>query len=303
MKNRRPYLILSLNTNNIRLLHHLWPSVGTSAVRQAGGRWLRESSNATMKTNTQDCTAVERATRLFQAGFTQPALDVIEIALGQSPNDGYLYLLQATILHAQQDWAEALAAMETASSIVPLTKGGQLVLADCYSYLGKHDLALTAYRHLLLQPALDVDLYAGLYAGFKRAGRLDLALESCRQAVAISHDNHEAYFAMAHCMASLSYASHRVTAVLRKALDLAPDVPCYRLSLVAQLDLTKQQREAYQVLAARPVEFLDVLRCPCLVRQLLYLCIWAGDIERSSHLGGMLARFNQGKTDQQSVSP
>ncbi|MCH2115632.1 MAG: tetratricopeptide repeat protein [Pirellulales bacterium] len=176
---------------------------------------------------------------------------------------------------------------------MPLTVGGELVLADCYSHLGKHQLALLSYEHLLSRPALPVDYYAGLYAGFNRAGKDELAMTACRKAIELSPDNDEAYFGMAHCMSALAYPPRQITTILRKALDISPDKSEYRISLVLQLFLTKRCRQAYEVLTKREPEILESLSCSCSARQLIELCIWAGDQERCSKLGAILARLSQ----------
>lgn len=240
-------------------------------------------------------TACQRATKLFKSGFTKPALDVIELALQETPNQGELWLLRATILHSEASWPEALDAIETAATLMPLTVGGELVLADCYSHFGKHELALVSYEHLLAQKTLPLDYYAGLYAGFKRAGKFELAMSACRKAIDISPENDEAYFGMAHCMSALAYSPRQITTLLRKALEIAPDKSQYRISLALQLSLTKRRGQAYQVLSKRDVSILETLTCNCMTRQLLELCIWAGDQERCSKLGAILARINQPK--------
>ncbi|MCH2595172.1 MAG: tetratricopeptide repeat protein [Pirellulales bacterium] len=241
----------------------------------------------------QPKTACQRATKLFKSGFTQPALDVIELELRDRPDQGELWLLRATILHCEGRWPEALNAIETASTLMPLTVGGELVLADCYSHLGKHELALVSYEHLLSRQTLPVDYYAGLYAGFKRADKYELAMSACRMAIELLPENDEAYFGMAHCMSALAYPPRQITTVLRKAVELSPDKPQYRISLSLQLSLTKRRSQAYEVLSKREPEILESLSCNCMARQLLELCAWAGDQERCSRLGAVLARLGQ----------
>ena len=238
-------------------------------------------------------TACARATKLFQSGFVRPALDVVSIELQTHPDMGSLWLLRASILHSQARWEAALSAIETASALMPLTVGGQLVLADCYSHLGKHELALTAYEHLLSQDSLPADYYAGLYAGFKRSGKIELAMSACRKAIELAPDNDEALFGLAHCMSELAFAPRQITAILRKTLELAPNKPHYRISLVIQLYLTKRRNEAYSILSKASPEILDSIACSCAARQLLELCIGVGDQERCSRLGMMLAKLNQ----------
>ncbi len=237
-------------------------------------------------------TACQRATKLFKSGFTKPALDITDLSLADNSDQGELWLLRATILHSEGKWAEALVAIETAAALIPLTLGGELVLADCYSQIGKHELALSSYEYLFSRQTLPVSFYAGLYAGFKRANRFDLAMSACRRAIELAPENDEAYFGMAHCMSALAYPPRQITAVLQKAVNLAPDKTHYRLSLALQLSLTKRRVQAYDVLAKRKPEILKTLTCSCMARQLLELCVWAGDHERCSLLGGVLAKLS-----------
>lgn len=236
-----------------------------------------------------------RATKLFQSGLSRAALDIIGIELELQPDQGSLWLLRGTILHAQGDWPTALAAIETASLLVPLTQGGQLVLADCYSHTDKHELASIAYKHLLAQETLPIDYYAGLYAGFKRAGQLELALSTCRKALELSPDNDDACFGMAHCMSGLAFPPRQITTVLRKAVELAPDKSQYRISLALQLVLTKRRKEAYQAFIKGAPGIIATITCKCIALRLLELCAWAGDETRCSQLGGLLARLGRDK--------
>lgn len=235
----------------------------------------------------------EKATKLFAAGAIRPALKLLTHELERRPDQGELWQLLATILHSEANWKEALAAIENASALIPLSLAGQLVLADCYSFTDKHDLALVAYRHLLEQETLPVEYYASMYVGFKRAGKFEQAMACCRKAVEIAPENDEAYFAMAHCMSTLAFAPRQVTAVLQKAVELAPDKPNYRISLVTQLALTKRRQEAYEVLTQGAPDVIGTVHCVCVVRQLLTLCAWAGDEQRCSELGVLLARLSR----------
>lgn len=239
--------------------------------------------------------AFERARCLFQRGYTQPALDVVEVQLNENPEDGELLFLKASILHSEARWRDALDAIEVAACMIPLPISGQLVLADCYSHLGKHDLALTAYEHLLELSPLPVEYYAGLYAGFKRAGKLEQALACCRKAIEIDPENDEAYFGLAHCMSDLAFAPRQITSILRKTVELAPEKAQYRMSLVIQLMLTKRLNEAYGILCQGEPDILEKVSCKCVTRHLMNLCAWAGDERRCSILGTMLAKLSNPK--------
>ena len=235
----------------------------------------------------------QRVSKLLGKGFVRPALDILDVELNERPDQGELWQLRATILHSQANWQEALESIETASALIPLSLGGELVLADCYSQTGKHELALVGYRHLLFRQPLPMHFYAELYAGFRRAGNPALALKVCRKAVDVCPDNDEAYFGMAHCMSELAFPPRQIINILRKVVELAPDNPRYRVSLAIQLLLTKRREEGYRVLTGGKCDIFEAVVCTRVARQLLELCAWAGDEQRCSQLGALLAKFNR----------
>ncbi len=177
----------------------------------------------------------QRAEELFKLGLSQPAYDVIEVELRQNPDQGRLLVLQAVILHSRRKWAPAMAAAERASVLIGLPVEGQMVLADCYSLLGKKDLAHAGYLHLLERCLLSRRLYAALYKGFRRLGDPQMALVTCRKALKQFPDDDQAHYGMAHAMGAIGYPAESITRVLEKCLQLAPDNDFYRMSLAVQL--------------------------------------------------------------------
>lgn len=235
--------------------------------------------------------AETRALSLFNRGSRRAAAAVLSVAISRSENAGNLWLLRGIIRHSQAEWPEALGDLETAMCLIPLPASGQLVLADCYAQTGHRDLALMAYERLLDQESLPGKLYAGLYAGFQKCGRGDLAIKACRAAIVSDPDDHEAYFAMAHCMARLSYSSSCVSAALEKACHLAPDNDTYRISLAMQLISSDRPHDAYRHLAQASIEKLRHLDCLCSAKRLLQLCITAGDNHRRDALDKSIKRL------------
>ena len=147
----------------------------------------------------------QRAEELLKLGFPQPAHDVIEVELRKNPDQGRLLVLQAVVLHSQRKWAPAMEAAERASVLICLPIEGQMVLADCYSLLGKTELACNGYCYLLNNCRLTRNLYAALYKGFRRLGDLQKALETCRKALKQFPDDDQAHYGMVHAMAALGY--------------------------------------------------------------------------------------------------
>lgn len=235
--------------------------------------------------------AESQAIRLYREGSSSEALKVLNSAIRCKPESAGLRIVRAIVHHSKADWAAALQDAEVAQALVPLPVGAQLVLADCYANTGREELALTGYRYLMTISPLPPDVYAGLYAGFRRYGHHRLAFNACRAAVEAEPDNHAAYFGMAHCMSSLGYSASYIASVLRTAVQLEPDNPVYRTSLAIQLVSSAQPGQAHAQLCQVPVEALDGVECRCSARKLLELCVWANDERRARKLGEVVRRL------------
>lgn len=239
-----------------------------------------------------NCDALSQAMELHKCGRAAAALALLSEAIDQDPDNAGLWVMRAIVRHGRSLWAGALSDAEQAMTLAPLPRGGQLVLADGYAHLGKVDLALLGYKHLLESGPLPSDLYAGLYAGFRRCGRNDLALQACRDAVEESPDNHAAYFGMAHCMSSLNYSAIYIAGVLRSATQLDPDNVVYRTSLAIQLVRAGKPEDAHAELVQVSPDDLHTIECVCSARRLIQLCAWAGDEERAEELGRVIGRLS-----------
>lgn len=232
--------------------------------------------------------AESRAARLLERGRVRAALAVATVALCRDSEAASLWLLRATIHHSLQEWDKALDDVEHAMMLVPLPVHAQLVLADCCWFTDRHALALLAYEHLLKAVGEEPPVYAAVYAGLVRCGRRDLALRCCRVAVASNPDDHAALFAMAHCMVALKYDATYVAAVLRQAVQVAPDREVYRVSLAIQLTRCGCHEEAYGHLEATSTEQLSQMTCACSIGRLVRLCLWANDHDRVAVLTDQL---------------
>lgn len=225
-----------------------------------------------------------RALRMLERGRPRAAMAIATVGLCRDTSAAGLWLLRASIHHAERRWGKALADVENAMMLVPLPISAQLVLADCCWFTKRRELALLAYEHLLEAEGEAPEVYAAIYAGLIRCGRRDLALQCCRVAVHSNPDDHPALFAMAHCMAALRYDATYVASVLQKAVDLAPERDAYRVSLAIQLASCGRSTEAHQQVAAASATFLSELVCVCSLRLLVRVCKDANDAEATALL-------------------
>ncbi len=234
-----------------------------------------------------------RAIELFREGNIDEALSVLDAAIAREPCTAGLLIVRAIVRHSQSAWSEALKDVELAQTLVPLPVGAQFVLSDCYAHTGRSDLAMLGYKHLLTLGQLPADIYAGLYAGFRRLGNHRLALTTCRAAVEAEPENHAAYFGMAHCMASLNYPANFIASVIRSAVKLEPRNLVYRTSLAIQLVSMRQLAAAYGELSRVNVEQLAAVTCVCSAHKLLELCLWAEDPQRAECMTAVIERLTR----------
>lgn len=232
----------------------------------------------------------ERAAELHRLGFTRGAIDILEVELRHSPEDGHLWQLRALLLHDAGRWSEALDNIERAQLLIPLHHQGQFVLADGLREAGRTALALDLYRQLAAAPDLPAELLQPLYHGFACLGAWHAAAVVCRRALKLYPEDDRICFALAQAMMELRQPTEIVTALLRRAVQLAPEAARYRVSLVLHLLAAGSDEEAYAELARVPVERLDAICCRCCVAKLLQLACDHGDAARATCLAWQLAQ-------------
>jgi len=214
---------------------------------------------------------------LYERGFVRASLNTLSRGVDQHPDSPRLWEMQGILLHAEQDFAGAEFALETASLLGPLSMAGEFALAACYLSTGHLSAAGAIYEHLHQQRHVPTARQSELAAGLARCGQLHLALAVCRQAAERDPASDEAIYGMAHYMSRLAYPAEQIMALLHKAVDLAPHEAHYRLSLVGWLARAGCYRQAHQHLQAIPHEWLSAISCGCCLERLLKVSRAVGD--------------------------
>lgn len=162
------------------------------------------------------------------------------------------------------------------------------MLAEAYARTGCPNLAADVRERLLGADDQARIVYAALYSECKRIGEYDSALRTCRRAVEADAEDHAAYFAMAHTMATLKYSAAYIASVLENAIGIDPSNSVYRISAAIQLVSCSRLSAAYQHLRSAPVDRLRTLTCRCSIEKLVALSLWANDPERCGALSEAL---------------
>lgn len=252
-----------------------------------------------LKMNCEKSASIEsaqrRASDLHRSGFLKGAIDVLEVELAHSPDEGTLWQFRAELLHQAGDFALALDNIERAQMLVPLSNQGQRVLAECYAKLGHKELAITAYQLLATQPQLDTTLAIEVQRALGALGQWREAAKVCRRVLDESPDDDRALFALARALLQLGQPSEAAVPLLRRAVYLAPHVEQYRIALVIQLVDQRRCDDAYAELVLLPVGELKHVCCKGCLRRLLELAVLHGDAPRAAIFASQLARFETHK--------
>jgi tetratricopeptide (TPR) repeat protein len=229
---------------------------------------------------------------MLEAGDFDEAFGLAEGGLRFYPDDGRLWEMRGIALGCRREIREAMTSLETASTLVPLTISGQMVLAACYFRTGNLESAECIYEYLATRTDIPIKLLPDLARGLDQVGKPELALQACRVAVGRVPECDSAWFAMAFFMTKLDYPVEQVVEVVRRAFDLSPTHVLYRVDLALLLARCGRQEEAHRLLAVVDLSELLHIHCPPRLAGLLALFQQMNDESRAaacqSRLSGIL---------------
>jgi tetratricopeptide (TPR) repeat protein len=221
------------------------------------------------------------AAALYQEGFYVETLELVEPELADDPDNGRLWELRGMAEYALGNSRGAVFALETATTLVPLSRSAQCVLAKGYLSIGKKELAADIYRFLFSLFGLRADLLPHLAAGLGSVGELAMALEACRRASTLDPASAPPLMGMAYYMELLKYPPSLIANVLRKAVSLEPDSFRYRFALATACLKMNKLDEAYETMRKHVDDRqLASIRCKSCLQRLENLFAAAGDSAR-----------------------
>lgn len=169
--------------------------------------------------------------------------------------------------HANADWDDAVAALETASMLIPLSPAGQVCLGQCYWHIGRTELSVELLTDLIESDRMTPPLLLQIATGLNNAGRPDLSMQACREAAASDSSFAQAYYDHGYYARRCGCRLSTIEALIRRAIAIAPDDVNYRIGL-AGLYLENDERiAAYNVVKGLSNEQIDCVCCStCLKR-------------------------------------
>lgn len=219
-----------------------------------------------------DC--LQRAIDFFNLKQYADAAAIAQDGLAQSSDDGPLWQVLGASLWFRNEHDAARTALEIASLLTPLHPLPQRILAELYAHMGKTDLAVLMFRHLLDSNRCPTELLSGIAASLNRLRKFKLALKACRILTDRRPDHHQGHFGTAFYLSCLKMPPRYLVAPLRRAFDLAPDLLHYRLNLAFVLAALKRGDTARSLIASVD---LAKLHCPVWVDRMKALFDEVGD--------------------------
>ncbi len=228
-------------------------------------------------------TSLIHAKSLARTGSPIRAMEVLEAAVKEYPDDGELLELQGIVLNSINDFDGAISSLEKATALVPLSFEGQLALAECYRRNQFVESASVIYLHLFEQRNLPTKHLSELAVGLAAMGDVQRALEVCREAVGRDPECDQALYGVAHYMGRCGYPIELILPVLENVFKLAPDVVRYRVSLAVACIVGGKSDRAKKLTAPMNKEQLSTVHCASCLSRIGALYLLAGDEERGRY--------------------
>ena len=214
---------------------------------------------------------IKKAMDYYRHGKLEAAADYLDNVLKHSPQDAAALELKGVIYRATGRFEVALASLETARDIRPLSSTARLALADCYCVCGRPESARSIYQELSQLPDLPYGLLSDVAAGAARVGDFEIALDVCQNALRRDPASDQALYGVVFYMSKSGLPAEEILPLARQLMDQAPGVFLYRVAVVTLLECLDELVAGYLVIAdATPAE-LRSLECACCVQRLMDL--------------------------------
>ena len=228
--------------------------------------------------NSETKSIYEHVWALREAGRIDQAIAELRGYLSHDANDGRAWQILGTLFYDRADVAQAQAALECASVLVPLSPRAQLVLARCYDGAGHSAAAQAIYLHVATMQGFEVELLELLAAGLGRYGQFELALNVCRSAARLLPDDPMPLLGIVHYMYRLKRPIEHILPTMSRVVSLDPENRGLRIALAWMFNEVGQPAKAVAVLEQVACEEITCASC---LERVQHIFEEAGD-ERSA---------------------
>ena len=196
--------------------------------------------------------------RMLEEGDCETAIAELDAALVDFPDEGQLWDRLGVALWDAGTAHESVDALEHATTLVPLSPEGQLVLALGYEVLQKRELSTELLIRLASRDPLPVRVLEQLARALGRAGEDSVALHVCQRAQRALPEAAAPLLGIAYYMARLGASSQQMLPALFSALHLDPENSAVRILLARRLHDCGLHEDAAEVL-----RLVDFSKCDC----------------------------------------
>ena len=220
------------------------------------------------------------AREMFQAGLNDDATRILKAQLHAAPDNGSCWEMLGVILLSDYRIEESVSALESASTLIPLSTGARIALANGYSEQGFHAAAETVLDFLNAEE-LSTELLETVAAIATANGSYFHAFKWSREAANRNPDCDRTVFNVARNMRLCGYPNHFIMPVLQETIRLAPDVHRYRI-LFAQLAYhCEDMVSSYGAIANLTIDAIENTTLVDALDLMSELYEWAGDEVRA----------------------
>ena len=205
----------------------------------------------------------------------------LERKLAENSDDGALHQAVGLAFADLALLRRARPVLETAQVLTPLCAEAELALADCYITAGdeKHAVMLLKNAGLRSDSPCGLRLRAAERIG--RIGGQRLGWMICRKAVQDFPDEPQAWFGLSYFLGRVGSPFPQIESAAMQAIDLAPDVVCYRTSLASALFQLDRAADAYRLVRHFEPAQINEVACDCCVERLRLIFESTDDWQRA----------------------
>jgi tetratricopeptide (TPR) repeat protein len=215
---------------------------------------------------------------LGRQGRLAEPIEVARQGTIEFPSEGTIWQSLGLVAHASGDFSAAREALESASSLIPLSNSAQMALADVYIHHGQRSLAQVILRHLTKTIAVDAVHWPILGTLWREAGFPRAAMRVWRKLSVNQPTLAEAHYQMALCLREMGADEEELLEPLTEASLLAPESLIYRLAL-AEVWIHLEEFEQ----ASAVVQDVDIHGVSCIgcLRRIAQVFEMSGEPKRS----------------------
>lgn len=224
---------------------------------------------------------LDQLTRCYEIQRWDEGLCLSQALLKQFPHDGRVWELSGMLFRELTSFRLAQNALETATTLIPLSDRAQLALADCYLHFGQRELAEEMFRFLDEKEEISSRLRSELKDRFQKLA--DFELQDEREVPSEDRGPQltaEHHYNLAHSMGYLGYPPNCVEQEILRAIELAPECLEYRIGLAGFLSQLHRAEEGYQYVAGLSLREISRLECECCLERLVKVFHAGGDHRR-----------------------